>query len=76
MIGTITIDWDNDNCLGQWQLFGTMTIVWDNDNSLGKSTMIFVDCRRFEKIYEDFYSSEVAAAVSTANYCSAAKSPF
>ena len=37
---------------------------------------IYEDFLRFEKIYEDFYSSEVAAAVSTANYCSAAKSPF
>ena len=67
-ICAITIVWDNDNSLGQSQLFGTMTIVWDKNNFMGQRQLLGTITR--------FFSSEVTAAVSTANYCSAAKSPF
>ena len=60
MFGTMTIVWDKN------KFHGTATIAWDNNNCLGEFIMIF----------KDLCCSDMAAAVSTANYCSAAKSPF
>ena len=68
----MTIEWDNDNRMGQWhrmgqwQLLGTMSIAWDNVNRSGEKKSICC--------------AEVTAVVFTAEYCSdgsaAAKSPF
>ena len=62
----VTIDWNTDK---RWRQA-------KQSKDFRSFEKIYEDFHRFEKIYEDFYSSEVAAAVSTANYCSAAKSPF